>query len=69
MISNEWEFWDWFKKNKTKSFKLNKFDEGYCWFCLNSKGDWDESDMYFDTPYDAIVDFFSNLICCEVVEN
>jgi len=68
MISNEYAFWKWFKKNKSSSFKLEQFEEGYIWSSLNSKGEWEGSDMWFDTPYDAMIDFFSNLICCEVVE-
>lgn len=68
MISNKDQFWDWFISNNSNSFKLYKFEEGYTWNCLNSKGEGEESDMWFDSPYDALVDFFSNLICCEVVE-
>jgi hypothetical protein len=79
MINNEDEFWRWFEEDlswvnrlgyKTKStgFALKKLDEGYIWQAKNSSGYWVESDMYFDTPHDALIDFFSNLICCEVVE-
>ena len=68
MINNEDAFWDWFKKYKNISnFQLELLDEGYVWSALNSQGIWEGSDMWFDTPYDALVDFFSNLVSCEIV--
>ena len=67
-MNNETAFWNWFKnKNACTSFKLISAEEGYAWSILNSKGEWEESDMWFDTPYDALIDFFSHLICCTVV--
>lgn len=69
MINNEDAFWKWFKKKTNSSaFTLKQLDEGYVWEAKNGSGYWEESDSYFDTPYECIVDFFSNLICCEVVD-
>lgn len=68
MISNETTFWDWFKETNSYSFTLIQEEECYSWQAKNGSGYWEESDMWFDSPYDALVDFFSNLICCEVVE-
>jgi hypothetical protein len=70
MINNEDAFWKWFEEKEAliPAFTLKKLDEGYIWEAKNGSGYWEESDRYFDTPYDALVDFFSNLICCEVVE-